>query len=430
MRKHVIYICVITIILLVMFVCFNWIIDPYKIWDVPEIPGVNTSRGLVQTHQRIQKTIGLSRHQGNTFILGTSRSNNGLDPTHPALGGKAVNMAISGQPYRETRKLFDLLASRKKHSEFIIGLDFFEANNYLGYPPDFTEDNYSNFRDMQLLLSASTLSDSTLVLTDSALSKFSSELTPTETNSRSNAFTRKVWEAPRMLGETKGLHLMSDPRNEGGHRAVFKYSERFFSSIFYLPQPSCSFSLHAINGKNTHMEEIRSIISRAHREHISIKFFISPSHARQWETLAAAGLWGLWEEWKRDLVKMNEVEAQLAGQPPFPLWDFSGYNTISLETVPPLGDTNLLMHWYYDSSHYTPATGDMLLDRILYYNSPERIIPDDFGVLLSSNNLDAHLANIRATREHYRLTHPEDIAEIETMAREVAKTKRCQPVQK
>lgn len=52
-------------------------------------------------------------------------------------------------------------------------------------------------------------------------------------------------------------------------------------------------------------------------------------------------------------------------------------------------------------------------------------VPEDFGVLLSSQTIDAHLAHIRVARKHYRQTHPKDIAEIEAMARKVAKTKPC-----
>ncbi|GAB1233430.1 hypothetical protein UT4_18970 [Ferrigenium sp. UT4] len=50
---------------------------------------------------------------------------------------------------------------------------------------------------------------------------------------------------------------------------------------------------------------------------------------------------------------------------------------------------------------------------------------NDFGVLLTSQNIESRLAHIRADRERYRQTHPEDVAEIEAMAREVAKTKHC-----
>src|SRR5205823_3536266 len=109
----------------------------------------------------------------------------------------------------------------------------------------------------------------------------------------------------------------------------------------------------------------------------------------------------------------------------FPIWDFSGYNSITGEDVPPVQDVKTRMHYYYESSHYTPATGDSVLDRIFGLKPNERSLPDNFGVLLTSRNIDAHLANIRYAREHYRQTHPEDVAEIEAIAREVTKQKHC-----
>lgn len=428
MRKHVIQICVITGISLAVFASINWLIDPYKIWKVPEVLGVNSSRVLVQTHERIYKTVGFARKPANTIILGTSRSDNGLDPAHPALGQNALNMAISGQPYRETRMIFDLMSDRKATNTFVVGLDFFEANNFLGYPPDFVEENFSSFRDLQLLLSNSTLIDSFFVLTDSARSNFNPP--PAVSNSKNILPAKHIIEAPRIEGAEKGLHLMSDARDEGGHRSIFRYSEKFFLKVFYLPEPFCSFTLAPINQKLDHMEEIRAIIARSYREHKTLKLFISPSHARQWETLAAAGLWSKWEDWKRLLVRINEEEAKQAGQPAFPLWDFSGYHTISTEAVPSVGDTGTSMHWYYDSSHYTPATGDLVLDRIFSYTSPVRTVPDDFGVLMTSTNISAHLSNIRVARERYRKTYSKDVTEIEELAREVAISRHCKTIPK
>ena len=55
---------------------------------------------------------------------------------------------------------------------------------------------------------------------------------------------------------------------------------------------------------------------------------------------------------------------------------------------------------------------------------------DDFGLLLSSRNINTHLAKIRSDREHYRQTRQQDIAEIESMARDAAQTKRCNATRK
>lgn len=401
MRNYIIHISIATLVALVVLAGFNWLIDPYNIWDAPEIQGVNRFKSELGSHERIFKIVGLARRHANTVILGTSRSDIGLNPSHDALGRDAINLAMSGQPYRETRMLFDSQYDQKRIHTFVIGLDFPAANTLVPYPADFEIKNFESLRSLQLLISISTLENSVLTI------------------AKNKADLSDVWSE-------NGLRLWSDEyvKNGGGHRKLMRSSEKAYLQS-YLPPPSCLFSFASSSGKLSPLDEIRAILSRAYREHIVLKLLISPSHARQWETLRAVGLWDKWEEWKRRLVQMNEEEAQRAGRQPFPLWDFSGYNSISMETVPALGDTETIMRWYIESSHYTSAAGDLVLDRIFNFKSPERTVPDDFGVLLSSHNIDAHLANIRKAREHYRQTHPEDVAEIEALAREVVKVKHC-----
>ena len=50
-----------------------------------------------------------------------------------------------------------------------------------------------------------------------------------------------------------------------------------------------------------------------------------------------------WEEWKRALVSIVEDEAAKAGVKPFPLWDFSGFNPLSMELVPHTNDKKTKM---------------------------------------------------------------------------------------
>ena len=52
-------------------------------------------------------------------------------------------------------------------------------------------------------------------------------------------------------------------------------------------------------------------------------------------------------------------------------------------------------------------------------------MPDDFGVRITSANLDAHLDHIRSEREQYRRTHPDDVAEIEVLAQKTVHAKHC-----
>ncbi len=402
MRQHIQSIGVASAVFLIVVAGLNGMVDPYKIWNVLEIKGINSEKSELAAHERIFKTVGLAQQPANTIILGTSRSDIGLDPTHPAMGESGLNLAISSQPNHESRLFFDRAIDVMGTKTVVIGLDFFVANSLLIQPPDFVADNHEAGRSAALIASVSTLKDSLKTLI----------------NRKTN---------PGDTWTPEGLRNGWDKRVEKdlGHRKMMASSEMGYLNNHYLAPTACSFQFIATDSKPTPIEEIRAIFIRAHRDRITLKLLISPSHARQWETLASAGRWAQWEEWKRRLVSMNEEEARRAGQPPFPLWDFSGYNSITTEAVPLLGDIQTMMRWYFDSSHYTPAVGNLVLDRIFNYQSPDRTVPDDFGVLLTSRTIEAHLARIRLERERYRQTHPQDVAEIEAMAREVAKTKRC-----
>ena len=82
------------------------------------------------------------------------------------------------------------------------------------------------------------------------------------------------------------------------------------------------------------------------------------------------------------------------------------------------------MHWYWEFSHYRIRTGDLILDRILGYNSPERIMPADFGVRLTGDNIDAHLAHSRAGIADWTARNPEFATQISaaTKGRECSKS--------
>jgi hypothetical protein len=401
-RRHLIHLCIASLLALGMFIGFNLVVDPYRIWHALEFDGVNAAKPQLANHERIYKIVGLARRPANAVILGTSQSDIGLNPNHVALGKDAINLALFGQPYRETRMLFDWLSDRKEIKTFVIGLDFSAANVLLPYPDDFVVENFAHERRWQLVLSRSAFVDSVITI------------------AKRKALRENTWSE-------RGLRLWSDEYVKvlGGHRKFMRASEEQNLTQLYLPRPSCAFDLDATTGKLSPLEEIRAVYSRAHRERVALKLLISPSHARHWETIAAAGLWEKWEEWKQRLVQMNMEEAQRAGQQPFPLWDFSGYHSISSEAVPALGDTETIMRWYFDASHYRPEAGDLVLDRIFGLDSPERTVPSDFGILLTSSNIAAHLSGIRLARQHYRQTHPEDVADIEAMARKVVETRRC-----
>ena len=136
-------------------------------------------------------------------------------------------------------------------------------------------------------------------------------------------------------------------------------------------------------------------------------------HARYLELLHFSGLWDESEQWLRTLLRIVQEDAMRhPDKRPVELWDFSGYNTITTERVPPPGDLQTTMIYYWETSHYKKAAGDLILDRIFGYAAPDRGLPEDFGVRLDPEHIEEHLARVRSQREIYRRQNPREMEDL------------------
>ncbi|HAC64211.1 MAG TPA: hypothetical protein DCF68_11885, partial [Cyanothece sp. UBA12306] len=116
-----------------------------------------------------------------------------------------------------------------------------------------------------------------------------------------------------------------------------------------------------------------------------------------WEAIQVTGEGKTWEQWKRELVKIA------------PVWDFSGYNSI---TTQPIND---VMENYTDNSHYTEKVGNLVLNRIFSYQLDQ--VPDDFGVLITPENIDNHLKKINQKRKQWLENNQNEEQLVKTLKR-------------
>ncbi|MEM1170893.1 MAG: hypothetical protein AAGJ08_17890 [Cyanobacteria bacterium P01_H01_bin.35] len=131
------------------------------------------------------------------------------------------------------------------------------------------------------------------------------------------------------------------------------------------------------------------------------------------------GLYPQFEDWKGDLVRIiAEQSRKNQDKPPINLWDFSDYNTITMETVPPLDSENQ-MKYFIESSHYKKIVGEKIMVKILDLpKNDEDEYPQDFGVLINQDNIETHLTKIRNDSKIYQKTFPEEIAGIKQLIKE------------
>lgn len=195
-------------------------------------------------------------------------------------------------------------------------------------------------------------------------------------------------------------------RSKNSHREQFGYMEQMFGTSAWQPERERRWDVTDSADPTSPLQMFRQMVRDAYAHKVDLRIVISPSHARIWETLRAGGMWQTWEDWKRALLTITLEESQREGKPPFPLWDFSGYNSITTENVP-MGSSP--MRWYTDGSHFKPAVGALMLERV--YDKASAALPGDFGKRLAPDTINAVLNDIRVRRAVYAATHPDEVRE-------------------
>jgi hypothetical protein len=187
----------------------------------------------------------------------------------------------------------------------------------------------------------------------------------------------------------------------------------------WFPEPCRRYSFESQSGQSA-FDAYRQLLVLAHERKVALHLLTSPAHAHLFESMRVVGLWDTFETWKRRLAAINEEVARQLGVEPFPLFDFAVFDPATTEeSVPPASSTET-MRFYWETSHYTPALGEHVLDRVLGTTPPSEVAPGGFGVALTSASMQEHLVAVREAEGRYREAHPTDVAVLERIAAETA----------
>lgn len=160
-------------------------------------------------------------------------------------------------------------------------------------------------------------------------------------------------------------------------------------------------------------------IAREHR--IELRLYFSPHHARSYEAIRLMGWWPQYEAWQRSVAGILEDDARVhPGEGRFPLWDFGGYTSVTTDPVVDAPPPAAGYRWYSDAIHFRAPVGYMLLDRMF---QPEDAppLPDDFGVLVTGDTVDHHLAQVALSQQRYAAGNAADVAAIAEMLTSVGR---------
>lgn len=356
---------------------FNLAVDPYTTFNSNAILGFNKVKPEQDKQVRLYKAIAITRIQPKIVFIGSSRTEFGLDSSHPVFESyrPGYNLAVTGaNMYEAQRYLEHAIANQPNLNKAIIGLDFFMFNDKAQNSPDFRE---SRLETNQVILIDKINSLFSIDAFIASLSTIKSNRTET------NALGYFYPDGRRVVGYYK-KHVYLNPSN----RWIFKAGLRQNRFLIGGDESEQNYQI-----SEEYLNSLKAIVKICETRKIECQFFISPSHVSQWEFIKLSGVWPLFEQWKREIIKIT------------PVWDFSGYNSITTEPIGPR------MQYYLDNSHYLKPVGDLVLNRIFQYRA--ETVPEDFGVKIDTENIASHLEKIRSDREAWAKDNPDEVKWVE-----------------
>src|SRR5262245_6848292 len=379
--------------------------------------GFNAYKPAVDHRVRLVKAYDVRRLRPQGIILGTSRSHLGLRPSHDGwdLAARPVyNLAFDGATTKEMYQYLLHAHAVRPLRQVVLGLDTYHATLApAAARPDF---------DAHLLDSPVGWALPSLVRADLKVLASLDTLRASLATVRSQRDREPRWFAPdgQRLGDVF-FRRTGEQFEQLGPRGYFEEIDRLEVGFKREGQlaasaPSAARAAQpATAPSETSLDYIRRVVAFCRAQRVDLRIFIAPEHAHQLEITAAIGEWATLERAKRALVELlAEDAARHPGAPPIPLWDFSGYSSITTEALPEPG-SRAEMGFYWDSSHFKDGVGDLVLDRLFGLSHPERPVPPDFGVRLTAATIEPALARLRAAQLAYRRSNLQDVAWIRSL---------------
>jgi len=387
-KPYLVTAVVVMVLLFALVALVNLWVDPFVVYRAVSSRRLDTYRDEIGSRTSKAELIKLADY--DVLVLGSSRTEVGIDPLHPAWGGKKVyNIGLPSSNISELQCVLNYAHATHRAQSVVLFCDF-----SMWGPPDTNG--------------------------DFTYSRFNSARSPIEYHIVNLVGLRSLAASARVIARWyRDDPTIYTPQGRRRHlrlnrtvRAQFdKYTRRYLARMTergdYRPRPD-------------YLAKLKDMLRSCRENGVDVVVVILPYHAVWLETYRIVGLWPIVEDWKRQLVTIVEQER---GDRPTPVWDFFTYNRYTTESVPISTEDSRKMKWFWDPSHCRSELGDKVLEKMLGEGG-EAGPYDDFGTLLTSENIDAHLARGRTAREEYARAFPHEVERVAQIADEGHRMRR------
>ena len=355
---------------------FNYVVDPYLIhqWETPE---VHRLRPPVEKLSAWGKTYAIARYRPVVLHLGNSRTELALQASHPSFGGApAFNGALSGASLGDMAAMANHAMALGPLHTVVWGLD----------APSFTTEQGALDFDRGLIANGEAYLSRRAMLDIRRSLAF--DMTSDAVSEVRGSFGRVCRSSLAFHGQRDQQCVADHMRSGGGTAAA-------------VPVRLGDFA----RGKGPSRAAVTlmdATLGSLCRNGTRLRLYINPTHASMHVAFHAAGRWKEMEDWQRDLTSVVSKHRQQGCD--LRLFDFSGFNTVTTESLPQASG-NAEMHYYWEPSHYRANVGQMIM-HAMFGGDADFAVPDDFGVELTTQTVVAHQQAQRRARDEYVAAHP------------------------
>jgi len=400
-HKYVACSLILTTLLLGAVMCFNWLVNPYLLFNPPTIKGVNEVATENFFKQLLFKPYQLHRIKPRSIIIGTSHAGIAFNPD--LLPQPAFNLAVGGSSsYINYRLLQEALQVNPELEEVIIEVPLFafnalDSNNTPGNNPEF---------EQRLSVTANdepNLTRDVYMISDMISSLISWE--STRSSFRMLNKQQKVTSGKRgsFIQYQNGQWLQQQAPNTSTQK-YFENSWKKFLHDEWFPAPHFSFALK-VNEQSPGLDYFQQSLALLHQHNVKTTIVMAPMHASLLIALQECGLWNTYGQWKKELLRINQQEALGANHEPFKIVDYSRLNTYTTIALPADPSSTQRLPWFDDSAHASADFGKLILAELL--NGKIEI-----GQPLMPDMLDSYLTEQGIAVKQYTEQHPEEIKTI------------------
>jgi hypothetical protein len=351
--------------------------DPKGYLWVSDIVGINNIKPKAFS-SRTEKALAVYYRDIDSLIIGSSRVQTGINPDAIERNGASYNIGLSGLNMYELDKILSYVQENGKPKELYVGLDFLMFTKSRATFGDFNTSPLNGANELLIMLEYILGSD-LLAALDVYRASSSALL---RSHSKKNGLydkSMRVVNPPLLFKRTLIGNFLTNKETYAGYEYDLERVRLLRDQLF----------------------------SYAHAG-VDIKVFINPVHAYQLEAIHGLGLWGVFQNWKRDLVKVID-EVNLESDKEIVLWDFATHNYIAREPV------SKAMKYWWESSHYKQTIGRLVLAKIggrpVYDERLIKYIPS-IGQPLTVSNIDRRLLMHDIGHQLYHQNSPLDVSKV------------------